>query len=395
MSNPMFYKGRSRGEDLLLNPSTNPYNPPSKLPGKVHILDSTLREGEQAPGVSFTKSQRLQLAWMLDRFGVNMIEISPVVTHEHEEVCKTLIHEGLGADIVAHLRALQEDIDVALRCDARWIAMYLSVSDIQMMTKLKIDCEEAIERAVSAIEYAKKHGLKLRFTPEDGSRTEPEFLKKFCKSVAEAGADRISVTDTVGILHPQGMYNLVKMVREAVDVPLDVHCHNDLGFALANSMAGLEAGADQVHVTINGIGERTGIPSLAEVTMALICQGVKLKVRIDMLEELSQFVASYSGIPISDFAPIVSKNAFRHKSGTHISAILQNPATYEPFPPKLVGNTRRVVFGESSGKHAAAFLLDSLGLSITEEEAKKVAHKLKGLRRGDLFELELATNEEK
>lgn len=368
----------------------NPYNLPSKLEGRrIRILDSTLREGEQCPGVSFTRSQSLQLAWMLDRFGVDQIEISPIVTREHEEVCQTLIRQGLRADIVAHLRALTQDIDVALKCDAKWIALYLSTSDLHLKHKLKISRGQVIERAVTVIDYAKSHGLRLRFTAEDASRTEPEFLVKFCRRISEAGADRIGITDTAGIMLPHGMYNLVKMVRDEVDTPLDVHCHNDLGFALANAMAGLYAGAEQIHTTVNGIGERAGIPSLAEVTMALVAQKAKLNVRVDMLTELSQFVSSYTRIPTPDSAPIVGRNAFRHKSGTHIAAILSNPMTYEPFPPEFVGNKRRVVFGEASGKHAAAFLLDSLGLKVTKEEAEKVAVRLKGLRRGDLFELEI------
>lgn len=163
---------------------------------------------------------------------------------------------------------------------------------------------------------------------------------------------------------PQGMYRLVK--------------------------TGVEAGADQIHVSIDGIGERVGLPSLAEATMALLLRGARLEVRTEMLCELSQFVSSYTGIPTPEFKPIVGRNAFRHKSGMHIAAILRDPRTYEPFDPKTIGQRRRVVFGECSGKHAAAFLLDSLGVRITPEEAERVARRLKVLRRGDLFELELA-----
>lgn len=388
MSQQIFYKGNSERETLFLNPLTNPYNSPRTFPSEVHILDSTLREGEQAPGVSFTRGQRLQLAWMLDRFGVDMIEISPIVTKVHEEVCKTLVHEGLRAEIVAHVRALPQDIDVAIKCDAKWIAMYLSVSELHMNYKLKINRQQIVDRAITAIEYAKKHGLKLRFTTEDASRTDPEFLKTVCSEIVNAGADRVSVTDTVGILDPRGMYNLVKMIHETVAVPLDVHCHNDLGLALANALAGVEAGADQIHVTVNGLGERTGLPSLAETVMVLLAKGAKLKVRVDMLHELSQLVASYTGLPVPDTAPIVGRNAFRHKSGTHIAAILANPATYELFPPKVVGNMRRIIFGEASGKNAVTYMLQTLGLTISKQEAQKVARRLKGLRRGDLFELE-------
>ena len=371
--------------------SQNPYNAMSNNAiSDVRILDTTLREGEQCPGVSFTRSQRLQLAWMLDRFGVNMIEISPVVTKSHEETCKTLAESGLKADVIAHVRALESDIDVALRCGVRWVAMYLAFSDIHLANKLHLTREQALDRAVSAIDYAKAHGLRLRFTIEDSSRVEPSFLQKICRTLEEAGADRIGITDTVGVMRPSGMYNLVKTAREVVRVPLDVHCHNDLGLALANSLAGLEAGANQVHVAVNGIGERVGITTLAEFVMSItLLYGVKLRVRYEMLREISETVASYTGIPVHDLAPVVGANAFRHKSGTHIAAILRSPEAYEPFPPELVGATRRVVFSDAIGKHGAALLLNLLGLETSEESVLTVVKKIKELNKGELFELEL------
>jgi len=357
----------------------------------VLILDSTLREGEQAPGVSFTMRQRLQIAWMLDYFGVDAIEISPIISPDHKESCKRLIKAGLSANIIAHVRALSEDIDVALDCDASWIAVYHSVSDIHLKHKLRISREEAISRAVNAVEYAKNHGLRLRFTVEDASRADPSFLKSICKEITEAGVDRISLPDTLGILRPMGMYNLVKTVRDVVNTPLDVHCHNDLGLATANSLAGFEAGASQIHVTINGLGERVGIAPLAEVVMALtLIYNKKLKVKPDMLRELSDLIDMYTGVRTPESKPIVGENAYKHKAGTHIAAIIRNPVAYELVPPRTVGNRRRIIFGELSGKHGAAFLLRVLGLNPSMEEAVKLAQGLKRLRCGDLFELSLS-----
>ena len=204
------------------------YNMVKEKPRKISVLDSTLREGEQHPGVSFTNKQRIQIAWMLDYFGVDQIEISPVVSSDHAEATKTIIKQGLKADIVAHGRALTDDIDISLKCDASWVAAYLGISDIHMKDKLKISRTEALERAVQTVEYAKSHGLKIRFTVEDGSRADPAFLIKVCKAIQEAGVDRISLPDTVGILRPIGMYNFVKRVRDEIDVPLDAHVHNDI-----------------------------------------------------------------------------------------------------------------------------------------------------------------------
>lgn len=371
------------------------YNACSKNPKKIRILDSTLREGEQHPGVSFTNKQRIQIAWMLDYFGVDQIEISPIVSNDHKEATKTIIKQGLKADIVAHGRALTEDIDVSLDCDAEWCAAYLGVSDIHLHDKLRITRDHAMERAIETIEYAKSHGLKIRFTVEDGSRTDPVFLLKMCKAIEDAGADRISLPDTVGVLRPIGMYNFVKKIRGSVDIALDAHVHNDIGFALANAFAACDAGANQIHTTIDGIGERTGIPSLAEVAVALTyLYKSPNDFRLDMLLDLSRLIEEYTQIRPYDSKPIVGSSAYKHKAGTHLAAILKNPAAYEPIPPRAVGNRRRIVFGELAGKTGAAYLMSLLGLEKNDIQAKDVAQGLKRLRMGDLIELPLAVDSE-
>jgi 2-isopropylmalate synthase len=372
------------------------YNAYDKNPKKIRVLDSTLREGEQHPGVSFTNKQRIQIAWMLDYFGVDQIEISPVVSTDHKEAVKTIIKQGLKADIVSHGRALKEDIDVSLSCDAKWCAAYLGISDIHLKDKLRITREQAMERAVGTVEYAKSHGLKIRFTVEDGSRAEPEFLLKMCQAIEEAGVDRISLPDTVGIMRPVGMYNFVKKVRETVDTPLDAHVHNDIGFAVANAFAACDAGVDQIHTTIDGIGERTGIPSLAEVSVALtFLYKSPNDFRLDMLQDLSRLIEGYTSIVPYDSKPIVGSSAYKHKAGTHLAAILKNPAAYEPIPPRTVGNRRRIVFGELAGKTGASYLMSILGLEKDDESARAVAAGLKNLRMGDLIEIPLEDRLEK
>src|ERR687883_812338 len=220
---------------------------------KIRILDSTLREGEQHPGVSITKKQRIQIAWLLDSFGVDQIEISPVVSQDHFEATKTIIRQGLKADILAHVRAIKSDVDVAISSGASWVATYMGISDIHLSAKLKITREEAKIKALEVADYIKAHGLKARFTMEDASRTEPNFLVEMCREMNTRRIDRISIPDTVGIMRPRGMFNLVKMVYNSIDssrTSLDVHCHNDVGLALANGLAGCEAGASQIHTTI-------------------------------------------------------------------------------------------------------------------------------------------------
>ncbi len=359
---------------------------------RVSILDSTLREGEQHPGVSFTVKQRIQIAWMLDYFGVDQIEISPVISKDHEQATKMIIKAGLKADILAHCRAIKEDIDVALACDADWVATYMSVSDVQLRSKLKIGREEAFSRAMQVVDYIKAHGLKARFTLEDASRAEPEFLKSIAKAISNAGIERLSIPDTVGIMLPRGMYNLVSMVKDSIDprTKIDVHCHNDLGLALANALAGVDAGADQIHVTIDGIGERNGIPALAEVAVILtMLYRCRNDLRLDMLKDLSRLIEQYTGIKTPESKPIVGDSAFKHKAGTHLAAVLRDPRAYEIIDPRSVGNRRRIVFGELAGKNGAAFLLSILGLDTDFGRAERLAKGLKELRLGDVLEMYL------
>ena len=333
---------------------------------------------------------------MLDYFGVDAIEICPVISKSHKESLQEMTKAGLAAQIISHGRALPDDIDVARSCDVEWVAMYHSVSDIHLKSKLHVSREVALERSLEAIEYAKKCGLKQRFTLEDASRADPEYLTRFLQEITKAGVDRIGIPDTVGIMLPEGMARLVKLARSATDRPIDVHCHNDLGLALANSLAGAEAGANQIHVTIDGLGERVGIASIAEVTMALklLCESTR-QFRFEMLSELSSLVSSYTHNPVPLSKPLVGRNAYTHKAGTHLGAIIQNPEAYELISPSSVGNTRRLAFGELSGKNGASYLLRLLGVEPTEEMSKTIASGLKNLQCGDLFELEFPERIEK
>ena len=369
------------------------YNEPDRAGKRIRILDSTLREGEQHPGVSFTIKQRIQIAWMLDSFGVDQIEISPVVSPDHLEATKTILKQGLRADIIAHVRAIKSDVDVAIKCGAKWVATYLGISDIHLATKLRITREEARIRALDVVDYIKSHGLKSRFTMEDASRTEPGFLLEMCKEMNNRGIERISIPDTVGIMRPKGMHNLVKRIYDNIDkskTSLDVHCHNDVGLALANALAGCDAGADQIHTTVDGLGERTGIPALAEsaVALTLICRSNN-DLRLHMLKDLSRTISNYTGLVTSESKPIIGDSAYKHKAGTHLAAILKDPAAYEILEPRVVGNRRKIVFGELAGKNGAAYLLSLLGLETSHHEAEILAKGLKELRMGDILELYL------
>jgi isopropylmalate/homocitrate/citramalate synthase len=369
------------------------YNDSERDKKYIKILDSTLREGEQHPGVSFSNKQRIQIAWMLDSFGVDQIEISPIVSLDHRDATKIILKQGLKADIVAHVRAIKSDVDVAIDCNASWVATYLGISDIHLSSKLRISREEAKIRALEVADYIKSHGLKSRFTMEDASRTDPDFLLDMCKEISNRGVERISIPDTVGIMRPRGMYNIVKFVHDNIvtsKTSLDVHCHNDVGLALSNALSGCEGGADQIHTTIDGIGERTGIPTLAETAVALnLIYKSNNDFRLHMLKDLSRTISEYTKIPIHESKPLVGDSSYKHKAGTHLAAILRNPSAYEIIEPKLVGNRRKIVFGEVSGKNGSAYLLSILGLGASKENAESLARGLKELRMGDILELYL------
>jgi isopropylmalate/homocitrate/citramalate synthase len=376
------------------NHFANLYNESKELrERRIRILDSTLREGEQHPGVSFTIKQRIQIAWMLDSFGVDQIEISPVVSNDHFEATRTIIKQGLKADILAHVRAIKSDVDRAIDCGATWVATYMGISDVHLASKLKISRGDAKIRALEVADYIKSHGLKSRFTMEDASRTDPDFLVEMCVEMSKRGIERISLPDTVGILRPTGMHKMVTSIRGHIDTAktsLDVHCHNDIGLALANALAGCDAGADQIHTTIDGFGERTGIPSLAETAVALtFIYECRTDLRLHMLKDLSRTISQYTHLETPESKPIVGDSAYKHKAGTHLAAILRDTSAYEILEPKLVGNRRKIVFGELAGKNGASYLLSLLGLNPGRKEAETLAKGLKELRMGDILELYL------
>ncbi len=353
------------------------------------ILDSTLREGEQAPLVHFSEAQALQLARKIDEAGVDFIEASPIVGEKQRNIAKAMLAENFRSTVVLHCRAKKEDIESLLPLDPKFIAMFLSTSDIHLESKLHITREQALSRAVDVVEFAKSHGLKLRFTCEDASRTERPYLLGMVKAITNAGADRISITDTVGMMTPAMMYSLITEVRQATTAGIDLHCHNDLGLALANALAGIEAGADCIHASVNGAGERAGIPKIAEVAMSLqVLYGQRKDINIEKLAELSHTFSSLSGLATDPFAPIVGQNVFTHKGGTHLAAVLRNGSAYEAFSPESIGRKRRLVVGGYSGKNVLRYLSDSLGMKMSKAQVEKAILRLKEKER-DLFDFAL------
>ena len=232
----------------------------------------------------------------------------------------------------------------------------------------------------TSVRHAFNHGLKVRFTPEDATRSDPHFLIQACRIAYEAGADRVSIADTVGMLTPSGMQGFVKFMQRHLgnSVGIDVHCHNDLGLAAANALAGLEAGANCVHATVNGLGERTGITGLEEISVALtVVYGLDLGFKLDMLPKIAQFVERASGVVVGQQAVVVGDYAFSHKAGVHSAGVLANPKTYEIFSPELVGRRRQILVDRYAGKKAVEEKLKELGITVNDDQLSKIVKKIK------------------
>ncbi|MCD6511677.1 MAG: 2-isopropylmalate synthase [Thaumarchaeota archaeon] len=347
----------------------------------IRIFDTTLRDGEQMAGVALTPEDKLEIAKQLDELGVDTIEAGFAIVSEGErEAIRSIVKEGLKAEICSLARANKKDIDAAISCDVGCIHTFIATSDIHLKYKLRMSREEALRRAVEAVEYAKAHGVTVEFSAEDATRSDFSYLKEVFLAVEDAGADRIDVPDTVGIATPERMKLLISDVTSYLKVPVSVHCHNDFGLATANSLAGIEAGASQAHVTVNGIGERAGNASLEEVVMALQnLYGFKTGIRTEKIYEVSRLVRRLTGVPIQPNKAIVGDNAFSHEAGIHVHGILSNPFTYEPISPESVGRKRVIEVGKHAGKHGLRAKLEEYGIHPTEEEMKVIFERFKRL----------------
>ncbi|AWR97830.2 homocitrate synthase [Acidianus sulfidivorans JP7] len=350
---------------------------------KVGILDSTLREGEQTPGVVFTTEQRVEIAKALSDLGVAMIEAGhPAVSPDIYEGIKRIIKlkkEGeIRSEILGHSRAVKKDIETVAELEADRIAIFYGISDIHLKAKTRNTREEALQIIAEMVSYAKSHGLKIRFTAEDATRADLQYLVEVIKTAKNAGADRIGIADTVGILYPSKARELFSyLTKEIPGVEYDIHAHNDLGLAVANSLAAVEGGATIIHTTVNGLGERVGITPLQTVAAAIKYHFNIDVVKLELLPKISSMVEKYSGIPTPPNFPITGDYAFIHKAGIHVQGILNDPRSYEFMPPETFGRTRDYVIDKYTGKHALKDRFERLGVNLKEEELEQVLAKIK------------------
>ncbi|MEM2739981.1 MAG: 2-isopropylmalate synthase [Candidatus Bathyarchaeia archaeon] len=349
---------------------------------RILIFDTTLRDGEQTPGVALTPDDKLVIARQLDRLGVDIIEAGfPITSKGEVEAIRRIVSEGLSAKICALSRCAKGDIDAVLNCGVDYIHLFIATSDLHLKYKLKLTREEALSRAIEAIEYAKSHGLYIEFSAEDATRTDLDYLTSFYKSVVEAGVDKVNIPDTVGTATPSSIARIVSSVGGAIgSIPISIHCHDDFGLAAANSIAAVEAGARQVHVTVNGLGERAGNAALEEVAVTLkILYGYDIGIKLPLIYETSRFVSRITGVYVQPNKAIVGDNAFTHESGIHTHGVLTHPLTYEPIPPEVVGRRRRLVAGKHAGRHGIMEMLEEMDVKVSDEELKIIVEKVKDL----------------
>jgi 2-isopropylmalate synthase len=353
----------------------------SKSSDYIRIFDTTLRDGEQTPGVSLTPEDKIEIANQLSKLGVDVIEAGfPSSSEGEKKVVKEIAKAGLKSEICALSRATKGDIDAAIDCNVDIVHVFIPTSPVQMKHAVNLTSEQVLSSAVESIGYVKKHGLKCEFSPMDATRSEMPFLKRVCEAAQNAGMDRLNVPDTVGIMTPKTTVKIIEELKSVVSVPLSIHCHDDFGMAVANSLAAIEAGTSQVHVAINGLGERAGNASLEEVVMALhLLYKYKTGINTRLLYSTSRMVSSLTGITVQANKAIVGENAFAHESGIHTRGITEKPLTFEPIEPELVGRTRKLVAGKLAGTRGIKAELEEIGIHPNDEQLKEIVQRVKEL----------------
>lgn len=308
----------------------------------VSILDTTLREGEQTPNVKFTKNQKIKIAKLLDDFGVDIIEIGHPIISDYDKGCvKAIANLKLKAETLAHARAKREDIDTVIDCGTDWVGIFCGINKFSLKYKLHKTKKEVISAIVNSIKYAKENGLKVRYTIEDASRTNLRDIIKIAKLAKQAKADVVSFADTTGTMRPEELYRLIKTLKREVSINLEVHCHNDFGLALANSLAAYRAGVKVIDVSVNGLGERAGLTSLSELCLTLkLLYNDKKNWKLKNLPKISEVVEKFSKISIDKLRPVIGKNAFTHTADLHIKAVRKEPRSYESINPRILGRKR-------------------------------------------------------
>jgi len=360
---------------------------------RIKIFDTTLRDGEQTPGVNLNVQEKLQIALQLQKLGIDVIEAGFAIASLGDfEAVKAVAENVKGVTVASLARAVEKDIDRAWEAvknaESPRIHVFIATSDIHMKYKLRMTEEQVLERAVAMVKYAKKLCGDIEFSAEDASRSRVEFLYRIFEEVIKAGANVINIPDTVGYSTPVEFGRLIRNIKENVPnidkAEISVHCHDDLGLAVANTLAAMENGATQLECTINGLGERAGNASFEEIIMGINTRkdyyGVSHKIDTTQIYRASKLVSSLAGVPVSPTKAIVGANAFAHESGIHQHGVLAEKSTYEIMTPESIGlKQNRMVLGKHSGRHAFEERLKEMGYELSQEDIQRAFEKFKDL----------------
>ncbi|MBS3737312.1 MAG: homocitrate synthase [Candidatus Bipolaricaulota bacterium] len=363
----------------------------------VKICDTTLRDGEQTAGVVFANEEKLRIAKLLDKVGVDQIEAGvPVMGGDERESIEKIVDAELGASIMGWNRAVVSDVKASLDCGVDAVAVSVSTSDIHIDKKLNESREWVLNHMTQATEYAKSKGLYVSVNAEDSTRSDFEFLVEFAQRAKEAGADRLRYCDTVGIMTPLETHEAIKNLKKEVNIAIEMHTHNDFGLAAANALTGAKGGAKYIGTTVNGLGERAGNAPLEEIVMALKhLEDLDLGFNTSDFLELSEYVARASAQDLPVSKAIVGSNTFAHESGIHADGVLKDSETYEAFKPQEVGAERQLVIGKHSGKKAILAKFEKeYGIELTDEEAEVLLPKVRKMAvelKRALFDKELVS----
>jgi len=353
-----------------------------KYPEQVQFFDTTLRDGEQTPGISLTPPKKLEIAQALDSLGVNVIEAGfAAVSPGEREAVELISNAGLDAEVCSATRSVIKDIDVAIDAGVDSVNIIIPVSELHVKRKFNKEQAWILDVTSNVVQHAKDRGVVAEICLEDGSRTKMDFLRKVIQRALDAGVDRVTPCDTVGTLTPERSLEYYGELHEMFpDMVLGVHVHNDFGLATANTIAGVAGGATHIHATINGLGERAGNASLEENCVALeLLYKVKTGINMQRITSTSHTVSRVTGMQVQPNKAIVGRNAFAHESGIHTHAILRDPTTYERIDPALVGATRRLVSGKHAGSTGLFNNLMTMGLEPSEAQFNEILEQVKSL----------------
>lgn len=361
---------------------------------RIRIFDTTLRDGEQTPGVNLNIQEKLEIARQLAKMGVDIIEAGFAISSPGDFLAvKTVAENVKGVTVASLCRAVEKDIDRAWEAvqnaENPRIHTFIATSDIHMKYKLKMSEEEVLQRAIAMVKYSKAYCSDVEFSAEDASRTRPEFLHRVLEAVINAGATVVNIPDTVGYSSPEEFGTLIRGIKQNVGnidkADISVHCHNDLGLAVANSLAALRNGAAQLECTINGLGERAGNASLEELIMGIETRkdyygSIIHNIDTKQIYRTSKLVSSLTGVSVQPNKAIVGANAFAHESGIHQHGVLAEKSTYEIMTPESIGlSQNRMVLGKLSGRHAFEDRLKELGYNLSQEDVSKAFEQFKNL----------------